>query len=92
MSAGVSLSGAALMTGPDAGEPPTLDFHGTADDLVPYQWSTNTVTDAHAKGLRAERTTWDGDGHVPYAKHRTQILTETANFLYATLDLAAAPT
>ena len=88
--AAVSLSGAAITTGPDKGEPPTLDFHGTTDDLVPYQWSTNTITDAKALGLRAERTTWEGDGHVPYGEHRTQILTETANFLYATLDLASA--
>ncbi len=25
------------------GEPPSLDFHGTNDPLVPYQWAMNTV-------------------------------------------------
>jgi carboxylesterase type B len=90
--AAVSLSGAAITTSPQKGEPPTLDFHGTADDLVPYSWVQNTVKDAKAARLVAEQTVWDGDGHVPYAKHRTQILTETANFLWWTLDLPHAPT
>lgn len=88
--AAVSLSGAALLTSPSAGEPPTLDFHGTTDGLVPYQWSSNTIKDAKAVGLVAERTTWEGDGHVPYAKHRQQILDETTNFLWHTMDLRHA--
>lgn len=88
--AAVSLSGSALTTAPDKGEPPTMDFHGTEDDLVPMSWSDATIEDAAAAKVVAERTVWQGDGHVPYAKHRTQILDETRNFLYATLDLAHA--
>lgn len=88
--AAVSLSGAALTTAPDPGEPPTLDFHGTADSLVPLSWATNTISAAKADRLVAEQTVWQGDGHVPYAKHRTEIIDQTRNFLYATMDLAHA--
>ena len=90
--AAVSLSGASLTTTPNAGEPPTLDFHGTKDDLVPYEWVQSTVKDAKAAGLVAEQTVWPGDGHVPYDEHRQQILDETRNFLYAAMDLAHAAT
>ena len=88
--AAVSLSGAALTTGPAKGDPPTLDFHGTEDTLVPLSWNQSTVKDARALGLIAEQTVWEGAGHTPYAAYRTQILTETRNFLYHALDLARA--
>ena len=85
--AAVSLSGAALGTGPVHGDPPTMDFRGTADPLVPYQWATNTVDAAHAAGDLSYLITWDGEGHVPYVAHRDQILTDTVNFFYAQLRL-----
>jgi len=31
-----------------------------------------------------------GEGHVPYAANRQQILDETRNFLYSQMDLAHA--
>jgi dipeptidyl aminopeptidase/acylaminoacyl peptidase len=68
----------------------SLLFHGTNDALVPYQWAVDTVNAARAAGLDAYLTTWEGEGHVPYAQHRTQILDQTTNFLYAVLDLAHA--
>ena len=86
----VSLSGAKLLGTADAGDAPALLFHGTADPLVPYQWAVNTVDEAHAAGLDAFLTTWDGAGHVPYLEHRTEILDQTRNFLYGELDLAHA--
>lgn len=88
--AAVSLSGAAILTSPDPGEPPTLAFHTTGDAVVPYSWNERTVRDAKAAGLRAEATVWPSDVHVPYAANRTQILTETRNFLFHTLDLGRA--
>ena len=88
--AAVSLSGASLTTTPGKGDPPTMDFHGTVDDYVPYSWVQSTLKDARAAGLTAEITVWQGDGHVPYVEHRTQILDETRNFLYAAMDLAHA--
>ncbi|MFN8017951.1 MAG: carboxylesterase family protein [Acidimicrobiales bacterium] len=88
--AAVSLSGAHLTTAPAKGDPPTLDFHGKADQVVPYSWVQSTLEDAGDLGLTAEITAWEGDGHVPYAKHRTEILDQTRNFLWWTMDLAHA--
>jgi acetyl esterase/lipase len=89
--AAVSLSGAAITTGPNAGEAPALLFHGTADNLVPYQWAVDTVEAARAAGLLVNFTTWQGEGHVPYVQHQQQILDQTRNFLYWALDVAHAP-
>jgi acetyl esterase/lipase len=85
--AAVSLSGAAIATDPAPGDPPTLDFHGTEDGLVPYAWVQTTITEAKKEGLIAELTVWEGDGHVPYGAHRAEILEQTRNFLFHTLDL-----
>ncbi len=85
----VSLSGAALLTAPNPGEAAALDFHGTADDLVPYSWSTSTVDAAKKAGLTIERQTWEGAGHVPL-QYMATILSQTSNFLYWTMDLAHA--
>lgn len=87
----VALSGARLMGAPDAGDAPALLFHGTGDVVVPYAWATRTVDTARDAGLEAYLTAWDGDGHVPYGKHRAEILEQTTNFLYWTLDLEHAP-
>jgi acetyl esterase/lipase len=88
----VSLSGASIGPAPSAGDAPALLFHGTADTTVPYQWAVNTVNAAKAAGLLAWLISYEGDGHVPYVKNRTDILTKTTNFLWWALDLAhAAP-
>jgi acetyl esterase/lipase len=86
----VSLSGAHLLTSIDSGDAPSLLFHGTADNTVPYQWAVNTWTQANGVGLDSFLTSWTGAGHVPYAQHRTEILDQTTNFLYWELDLATA--
>lgn len=86
----VSLSGFALLP-PDPGDAPALLFHGTADTIVPYAWAQNTIAAAEAAGVGVNSTTWEGDGHVPYVEHRTQILDETTNFLYWTLRPDQAP-
>lgn len=86
----VSLSGAKILGTANAGDAPSLLFHGTADPLVPYQWAVNTVNEAQAAGLTAYLTTWQGAGHVPYVQHRTEILDQTTNFLYWELDLTHA--
>jgi carboxylesterase type B len=88
--AAVSLSGANLLSTVSAGDAPVLFFHGTADPLVPYQWAVNTVNQAHAAHLDAFLETWPNEGHVPYAQHHDQILTQTRNFLYWEMDLAHA--
>lgn len=88
--AAVSLSGAKILTTPNPGDAGVLLFHGTADTVVPYQWALNTKSAAEAAGTYVEMTAWDGDGHVPYAAHRTEILTQTSNFLYWQLNLSHA--
>jgi predicted esterase len=88
--AAVSLSGANLLASIGPGDAPALLFHGTSDTVVPYQWAVNTVNTASAAGLYAHLDAWTGDGHVPYAQHRTEIITLTTNFLYAELDLTHA--
>lgn len=88
--AAASLSGANLLTSPSPGDPATVLFHGTADGLVPYQWALNTVDAARAQGLVVELTTWEGAGHVPYSAHRTEIIDQTTNFMWWTMDLSHA--
>jgi acetyl esterase/lipase len=88
--AAVSLSGAALLTIPNAGEPPVLLFHGTADFVVPYAWAEATINNAKAAGTQAFFTSWEGFGHVPYVQKRTEILDQTTNFLYWTMQLVSA--
>ena len=86
-----SLSGAQLASSPiDAGDAPALLFHGTDDNLVPYPWAQGTVTNATNAGLLAVLVTYQGEGHVPYANHRQEILEDTRNFFYWQLDLANA--
>jgi carboxylesterase type B len=88
--AAMSLSGANLLETINQGDAPALLFHGTADSLVPYQWAVNTVNAALAAHLDAFLETWQGAGHVPYAQFRTQILTQSRNFLYWEMDLQRA--
>ena len=88
--AAVSLSGAALFVTIDSGDAPSLDFHGTADPLVPYPLAVNTNNIALAAGLDSFLTTFVGAGHVPYVQHRTEILDQTQNFLWWELHLTTA--
>jgi acetyl esterase/lipase len=85
----VSLSGSKILGLEEATDAPILMFHGTADPLVPYAWAQGTLAEAQNAGIFAYLTTFPGEGHVPY-NHRTEILDQTSNFLYWTLDLARA--
>jgi len=88
----VSLSGARISSTGSVGahDAPSLLFHGTADTTVPYDWAVTTWNNATAAGLDSFLTTWVGAGHVPYTAHRSEIFSQTANFLYWELDLANA--
>jgi poly(3-hydroxybutyrate) depolymerase len=92
--AAVSLSGAYGAVGGvgaiSAGDAPAMDFHCTTDPLVPYQSAVNTVNAAKGQGLDAFLESWTETCHAPYAEHRTQILTQTTNFLYWEMDLGQA--
>lgn len=89
--AALSLSGANIIGGPDPGDAPFLNWHGTNDPLVPYAWAVNTVSTARAVGIDAHLKTYTGEGHVPY-NHRTEIHDMTTNFLWWHMDLAHAAT
>ena len=67
-----------------------MDFHCTTDPLVPYPLAVNTINAAQALGLDAFLESWSETCHAPYAEHRTQILTQTTNFLWWEMDLAHA--
>jgi acetyl esterase/lipase len=90
--AAVSLSGAKLLGTINAGEPPSLLFHGTTDSLVPYQWAVNTVTQARTADVAAYLITYQGEGHVPLSPpgRFQQVMDQTRNFLYIELDLEDA--
>jgi para-nitrobenzyl esterase len=88
--AAVALSGAKLGGAPESkGDAPSLLFHGSSDVVVPYQWAVDTQKQASDAGLVSYLTTYPGEGHVPY-NHRTEILSQTTNFLYWMMDLTHA--
>ena len=90
MQGAVSISGALLGGTAEKSDAPILLFHGTNDGLVPYSLATRTMDLAREAGIAAFLITWEGEGHVPYAQHRQQILDTTTNFLYSAMDLGHA--
>lgn len=88
--AAISLSGANILGQMSPGDAPALLLHGTDDGLVPYSWAANTVSEARAKGLLADLTTWEGAGHVPYVDFHDDIIEQTSSFLWWMLDPSAA--
>lgn len=85
--AAVSLSGANILAPCETGDAAALMFHGTADPLVPLTWAENTRTCARDADLWAEVITWEGDGHVPYASRRAEIIDTETTFLFNALDV-----
>lgn len=73
-----------------AGDAPGVLFHGTADPVVPYQWSADTAAAMLNSGVAAFLEPLDGAGHVPYAQFRDLILSQSDYFFYSVLDLAHA--
>ena len=62
---------------------------GTADAVVPHQWSVETAQALVAAGEFAVLRAIPGGGHS--LPDQTMLATETASFYYLTLDLASAP-
>jgi predicted esterase len=73
-----------------AGDAPGLLFHGTADGIVPSQWSVDTAVALLRAGVPAFLQLQEGAGHVPYVQFRNLFVEQTNYFLYAFLDLAHA--
>lgn len=74
----------------NAGDAPGLFFYGTADTIVPDDWSVQTGGAMLNAGIAAFLEPFEGAGHVPYAQNREQIVTQSNYFFYAMLDLAHA--
>jgi dienelactone hydrolase len=71
---------------------PGLLVHGTADPVVPYSWSVDTVAALQKVNRFALLQSIDGAGHVPwYEPYRAKMTTQAEYFFYYALDLAHAP-
>jgi acetyl esterase/lipase len=76
--------------GASPGDPPGYLFSGTADPVVPHQWSVDTARALHEAGGFAVFKPKVGGGHgLPDMAMVTQ---QTANFYYFTMDLGSSPT
>jgi acetyl esterase/lipase len=74
----------------NAGDAPGVLFHGTADTIVPSQWSVNTAAAMLNAGVPAWLQLQQGAGHVPWAQYRSLYLQQSNWFFYWSLDLAHA--
>ena len=74
----------------DKNSAPGILFSGTADPIVPYQWSVDTANALDHNGVKVVLETFQGAGHVPWQFSST-IESQTSNFFYQYLDLAHAP-
>jgi acetyl esterase/lipase len=73
-----------------AGDAPGLLIHGTADPIVPHQWSADTTAALLKAGVAAFLEPLSGAGHVPYAQYHDLIVSQSDYFFYDFLDLAHA--
>jgi dienelactone hydrolase len=73
-----------------AGDAPGVLFHGTADSVVPYQWSVDTASALLKAKSLAFLETLDGAGHVPYDQYGQQFYEQSDYFFYDVLDLGHA--
>ncbi len=73
-----------------AGDAAGLFFHGSADTVVPANWSNVTTAKMLHAGVPAFLQTQQGAGHVPWAQYRALYLEQASYFLYLALDLAHA--
>ena len=73
----------------DAGDPPTLLVHGTADNIVPYRSSTLLATELERVGVPAEVLTGEGAGHgmIDSPEWREETIPTQRAFLREHLDL-----
>lgn len=72
----------------DANTAPGLLFHGTADTVVPYDWSVQTRDAMRKSGVPVTLKTLPGAGHVPYAQYGGVMRSMSTSFLYKTLRVS----
>jgi acetyl esterase/lipase len=66
---------------PEAGEPPSLMFQGSADTVVPFPVAKNTCNRAVAAGILCELVRYEGAGHEIVSSFERDIISRTADFL-----------
>jgi predicted esterase len=76
--------------GVDSSDSNGILFTGTADPIVPTQWSSDTANAMDKAGLLAELVQFPGAGHVPFAEDGTTITTQSEYFFYDNMDCAQA--
>jgi len=74
-----------------ADDAPGVLVSGTADGVVPYQWSVDTANALQNAGRLGLLQPIEGAGHVPWVEpHRTHMTQQAQYFFYYALDLAHA--
>jgi acetyl esterase/lipase len=71
------------------GVSPGILFSGTADAVVPHQWSVDTANAMRKVGVPVQLVTFKGAGHIPW-QYRNVIESRAILFLYTYLHLAGA--
>lgn len=84
VAAAVPISGLTIGA-PQAGDPPVIAFHGSADMVVDFQHALNACAGARAAGLRFDLVVYDGAGHEIGATQFDDIVPRTAAFLAETV-------
>lgn len=74
----------------DASDANGIFFAGTADGIVPHQWSVDTVAALRSAGKFPFLESYEGAGHVPYVQFGAQMFTHTSYYFYWAMDLAHA--
>lgn len=74
----------------NAGDAPTIFFHGTNDNTVPFEWAQSNNEAMHDAGIFTTFHAIQGAGHGLWPAHRTLIEEQSRYFLYYMLDLGHA--
>jgi len=72
-----------LFAGVNPHSPPTLIVHGTADELVPYDWSRGLAGELAQAGVDCELLSLEGAPHTPIRAHFDRIVEAMVRFLNA---------
>ncbi len=76
----------------NAGDAPTIFFHGTKDSVVPYQWAVDNSNAMLQRGVLSNLVTFEGAGHglISNPTARPVIDEQSKYWLYYELDLKNA--
>jgi acetyl esterase/lipase len=87
----IDISGGVDVSAIDAGEPPVLVIHGTADSTAPYSYALDIVERAGEVGVTVEFHPLEGKPHAKFDAHMDSITDWSAQFLYNYVVLDEPP-